>query len=67
MKHLRLYLVGFFFMTMGLLTTMFMASTYGTKELGLDDSVLIPTVIIIQLVAMFGAWLFARVSPVKAI
>ena len=65
MKHLRIYLAGFFFMTMGLLTTMFMASTYGTKELGLDDTVLIPTVIIIQLVAMFGAWLFAKISARK--
>jgi MFS transporter, UMF1 family len=65
MKHLRIYLIGFFFMTMGLLTTMFMASTYGTKELGLDDTVLIPTVITIQLVAMFGAWLFAGISARK--
>jgi len=65
MKHLRIYLAGFFFMTMGLLTTMFMASTYGTNELGLDDTVLIPTVIIIQLVAMFGAWLFAKISARK--
>lgn len=62
MKQLKIYLIGYFFMTMGLLTTMFMAATYGTKELNLDDSVLIPTIIIIQLVGMFGAWLFARMS-----
>jgi MFS transporter, UMF1 family len=62
MKELKIYLVGFFFMTMGLLTVMFMAATYGTKEIGLKDIVLIPTVVMIQLVAMFGAWLFARVS-----
>jgi UMF1 family MFS transporter len=62
MKELKIYLVGFFFMTMGLLTVMFMAATYGTKEIGLKDVVLIPTVVMIQLVAMFGAWFFARVS-----
>jgi len=62
MAQLKIYLIGFFFMTMGLLTTMFMAATYGTKELGLSDNVLIPTVLLIQLVGMFGAWLFARIS-----
>lgn len=62
MGQLKIYLTGFFFMTMGVLTTMFMAATYGTKELGLSDSVLIPTIILIQLVGMGGAWLFAKTS-----
>jgi len=60
--QLKIYLFGFFFMTMGLLTVMFMAATYATKELGLKESVLIPTIILIQLVGMFGAWSFARIS-----
>lgn len=62
MKQLKIYLIGFFFMTMGLLTVMFMAATYGTKELGLNDNILIPTILLIQLIGMFGAWLFARIS-----
>ena len=62
MDQLKLYLIGFFFMTMGLLTVMFMAATYGTKELGLSDEILIPTILLIQLIGMFGAWLFARIS-----
>jgi len=62
MNQLKIYLIGFFFMTMGLLTVMFMAATYGTKELGLNDNVLIPTILLIQLIGMFGAWLFARIS-----
>jgi len=61
-KKLSLYLIGFFFMMMGLLTTMFMAATYGEKELGLKEDVLIPTILIIQLVGMGGAWLFSRLS-----
>ena len=59
---LSIYLTAFFFLMMGILTTMFMAATYGEKQLGLTDSVLIPTVMAIQLVGMLGAWFFARLS-----
>jgi UMF1 family MFS transporter len=62
MPKLNYYLTGFFFMMMGLLTTMFMAATYGEKELGLKEDILIPTILIIQLVGMGGAWLFSRLS-----
>jgi UMF1 family MFS transporter len=60
--RLRNYLIGFFFVMMGLLTVMFMAAIYGKKELGLKDNILIPTILLIQLVGMFGSWLFARLS-----
>jgi UMF1 family MFS transporter len=59
---LSIYLAGFFFLMMGVLTTMFMAATYGEKQLGLKEDVLIPTVLIIQLVGMLGAWMFSRLS-----
>ena len=59
---LSVYLLGFFFVMMGILTTMFMAAPFGEKELGLKDGVLIPTILVIQLVGMFGAWFFARLS-----
>jgi UMF1 family MFS transporter len=59
---LSIYLTGFFFLMMGVLTTMFMAATYGEKQLGLKEDVLIPTVLIIQLVGMLGAWMFSRLS-----
>jgi MFS transporter, UMF1 family len=59
---LSMYLTGFFFMMMGVLTTMFMAATYGEKEMGLKEDVLIPTILVIQLVGMLGAWMFARLS-----
>ncbi|MFA6950505.1 MAG: MFS transporter [Lentimicrobiaceae bacterium] len=61
-RQLSCYLLGFFFVMMGLLTVMFMAATYGEKEIGLDDSVLIPTVLVIQLVGIGGAWSFSRLS-----
>lgn len=60
--QMKIYLIGFFFMTMGLLTVMSMAATFATKELGLKDDILIGTVLLIQLIGMFGAWLFARIS-----
>lgn len=56
------YLGGFFFTMMAVLTVMYMAANFGKKELGLEDSVLIPTVLIIQLVGVLGALFFARVS-----
>ena len=62
--RLRLYLPGFFFVMMGLLTTMFMAATYGEKQLGLNETVLIPTILAIQLVGVFGAWAFSKLSGI---
>jgi UMF1 family MFS transporter len=59
---MKVYLPGFFFITMGILTVMFMAASYGEKQLGLKEDVLIPIILCIQLVGMLGAWLFARIS-----
>ena len=59
---LRTYLLGFFFIMMGVLTTMLMAVTFAEKEMHMTDTVLIPTVLLIQLVGMLGAWSFARLS-----
>jgi UMF1 family MFS transporter len=47
---------------MAVLTVMYMAANFGKKELGLQDKVLIPTILIIQLVGVVGAIFFARVS-----
>ena len=62
MNQLKVYLIGFFFMTMGVLTVMSMAATFATKELQLNEDILIATILLIQLIGMFGAWLFARLS-----
>ena len=56
-----MFLVGYFFITMGMLTVMFMAATYGEKEIA-GETVLIATILVIQLIGMVGAWLFARLS-----
>lgn len=62
MPRLRIFLPAYFFITMGLLTVMFMAATYGEKALRLGETVLIATILLIQLIGMLGAWLFARLS-----
>ncbi|MCU0369891.1 MAG: MFS transporter [Bacteroidales bacterium] len=59
---LSLYLVCYFFFMMGLLSVMYMAASFGKKEVGLEDSIMIPTLLLIQLVGMGGAWMFARLS-----
>jgi len=59
---LKKYIVAYFFFNMGVQTVMYMAATFGSKELALEDSKLIATVLIIQLVAAVGAQVFARVS-----
>jgi len=61
-RTLSYYLVSYFFFMMGLLSVMFMAASFGKKQIGLDDNVLIPTVLLIQLVGIGGAWSFARLS-----
>lgn len=61
-KTLSLYLVCYFFFMMGLLSVMYMATNFGKKVVHLDDQILIPTLLLIQLVGMFGAYTFAWLS-----
>lgn len=58
----KTYLMGFFFTSMGVQTVMYVASLFGEEELKLETAKLIGTVLIIQLVAIGGAWLFSRIS-----
>lgn len=64
-RNLRLYLIAYFFFNMGVQTVMYLAATFGSKELKLEDSKLIMTVLIIQLVAAAGAYSFARFSEAR--
>lgn len=59
---LRRYLLAYFFFNMGVQTVMYLAATFGSKELKLESGKLILTVLIIQFVGAVGAHLFARVS-----
>ena len=50
---------------MGVQTIMLLAILFGTKELELNSSQLIPAIIIIQFVAILGATLFAKLSDFR--
>ncbi|PRY84570.1 MFS transporter [Mongoliibacter ruber] len=56
------FLAAFLFYSMGVQTVMYLAATFGDKELGLPGDKLIITILIIQLVAIVGSFLFAFVS-----
>ncbi len=62
MPTLKRFLRAFFFYSMGVQTVMLAATLFGSKLLGLDDTKLIATVVVIQLVAILGAMLMSRLS-----
>lgn len=62
MPVLRTYLGAFFFYSMGVQTVMLVAAEFGAKELNLETGQLITTILIIQLVAILGAFVMARLS-----
>lgn len=61
-KLLSRYLVSFFFYNMGVQTVMYVAALFGAKELNMNSSQLIITILIIQFVAMGGSFCFAWLS-----
>ncbi|WP_163711916.1 MFS transporter [Mangrovibacterium lignilyticum] len=63
-QHQAMYrfLLAFFFFSMGVQTIIIIASLFGSAELGITGSKLIITILIIQIVAILGAILFAKVS-----
>ena len=62
MPVLKRYLTAFFFYSMGVQTVMLVAIDFGIKELHLADSKLIITAVIIQLVAIAGAFMMSKLS-----
>jgi len=59
---LKTYLGAFFFYSMGVQTVMLAATIFGSKELKLETGQLIMTILIIQVVAIAGAYLMAKLS-----
>ena len=65
LKHmpvLKKYLGAFFFYNMGVQTVMLAATLYGKSELNIPTQNLIIAILIIQLIAIPGAFLIARLS-----
>jgi UMF1 family MFS transporter len=61
-ENTKNFLIAFLFYNMGLQTVLLMASLFGTEEIGLKTPQLILTVLIIQIVAIFGSQFFAFCS-----
>jgi MFS transporter, UMF1 family len=59
---IRLFLIGFFFCALGYMTVIYLATFFGKEVIGLKDSELMMTVLIIQFVAIGGSYLFAWIS-----
>jgi MFS transporter, UMF1 family len=59
---LRMFLYSFFFYIMGVQTVMFMASSFGEKEIHMSITQLIITVLLLEYLGIAGAFLFAWIS-----
>ncbi|MBE8715003.1 MFS transporter [Sphingobacterium hungaricum] len=58
-KAIRLFLPAYFFYAIGVQTIMVVAAAFGEKELELGADKLIPAILLIQLVAIAGAYLMS--------
>ena len=61
-SRLKSFLLSFFFYNMGVQTVMYVATLFGAGELHLETSILIAIILIIQFVAIGGAYLFSLLS-----
>jgi UMF1 family MFS transporter len=59
---LKRFLVAFFFLSIGVQTIILMAAIFGSSELGLESTNMIATILLVQVVAIFGAFFFSRFS-----
>lgn len=60
--NIKAFLLSFFCYSAGVQTILFLASIFAEKELGFDAGRLIIVVLILQIVAIIGAYVFAKVS-----
>ena len=61
-RHLVIFLVGFMLYNDGIETVILMATIYGTAELQLSTTALMVTLLLIQLVGVFGALAFTKIA-----
>ncbi len=61
-KLLKRFLISFFFYNMGVQTVMYLAPLFAKEVIQIESAELIATILIIQLVAILGAYCFNKVS-----
>lgn len=71
LKHLALFLLAFLVYNEGIQTVIQMATMYGKQELRLSASALMVTLLLVQIVAIFGAlafsWIAGRTGTKRAV
>ncbi len=60
--QLRTFLISFFLFSVGVQTIILMAGIFGSKELGLPTAHLIAAILLVQIVAIIGAYIFSRIT-----
>lgn len=60
--QLKIFLISFFLFSVGAQTIIYMAGIFGSDELGLPTLNLILTILVVQIVAVAGAFIFSRLS-----
>lgn len=65
MKNILRFLVAFFFYSAGVQTVLYLASTFAEKELNFGTTELILIILLLQIVAIGGAYLFAWMAEKK--
>jgi len=64
LKHLKMFLLGFFMFSMGVQTVIYMATLFGVKEIHIPTERLIIAILLIQFLGVAGAFLFSRYSKI---
>jgi UMF1 family MFS transporter len=62
LPNLKRFLLAYFTYNMGVQTVMYVATIFGDKVLNLESQELIITILLLQLVGILGAYLFAKLS-----
>jgi UMF1 family MFS transporter len=62
LPNLKRFLLAYFTYNMGVQTVMYVATIFGDKVLHLPSTDLIITILLLQVVGILGAWLFAKLS-----
>ena len=62
LPNLKKFLLAYFTYNMGVQTVMYVATIFGDKVLKIDSTGLIITILLLQVVAILGAYLFSKLS-----
>lgn len=65
LKNIKKFLSAFFCYSAGVQTIIYLAAIFGEKELKMGASELIVLILLLQILAIGGAYLFAKVSDIK--